>query len=360
MKSQDIYNYDTSSVDKHRIQRIHLATALAIVAPCLTLIYGVWHYFILQSGVAALVSALFCISYTSYFIFMNKGLVKTARSAFMGVFILQLLILLPLSFSIQTGWHLYFLITGPIAFLIFEPDDYYHKTTIAVLSLLLFFTGVWLGDRALILPLIISPGGHRYLFFFNVVAVFTILLAIQHFYITQIKNNENWITALSKTDPLTGLSNRRDFFKIFGIQLMLSGRHKHELSLIMFDIDRFKRINDTWGFEVGDQVLAAISKAAGKTVRSTDTIARYGGEEFVVLLPQTSREQAFTVAEKLRTRIENLTIETTAGTDISCTVSIGVAGCTKGALDMETLIKQVDTAVYQAKKRGKNRTVIFE
>jgi len=124
--------------------------------------------------------------------------------------------------------------------------------------------------------------------------------------------------------------------------------------MFMMDIDHFKRVNDTYGHDVGDQVLSALAGIAVGALREADILGRLGGEEFGVLLPETARQSAMDVAERLRRAVEGSVIHTNAG-DLRITVSIGVAimGGTTGAVD--ALLKDADVALYEAKQSGRNR-----
>jgi two-component system cell cycle response regulator len=161
------------------------------------------------------------------------------------------------------------------------------------------------------------------------------------------------------TDPLTGLYNRR----YVGAHLEgLLARHDEGgkgPALLMFDIDHFKVINDTWGHLVGDEVLCEVAKRTLHDVRSFDLVARYGGEEFVVLMPETNMTLALVVAERLRLSIgEKPFVVPGAPNEIPVTVSIGVATLDPGDGPTE-LLRRADEALYAAKNNGRNRTMTW-
>jgi diguanylate cyclase (GGDEF)-like protein len=160
---------------------------------------------------------------------------------------------------------------------------------------------------------------------------------------------------LSITDGLTRLYNHRYLQDELARAFEESARYQRPLSLAIIDIDFFKKVNDSHGHAVGDEVLKAVSKLYGDSVRSTDLVARYGGEEFAVMMPETELDDAIAFAEKIRTLIESTTIETQAG-PLKVTVSIGVASVpftrTKSSKD---LIVQADKALYRAKRAGRNQ-----
>ncbi|WEJ62350.1 sensor domain-containing diguanylate cyclase [Thiomicrorhabdus lithotrophica] len=161
---------------------------------------------------------------------------------------------------------------------------------------------------------------------------------------------------LSETDTLTGISNRLVFNRTLVQEIQRAHRYHSELALLMFDIDHFKNVNDTYGHEVGDQVLVTLCEIISELLRETDVFCRIGGEEFTVVMPETSLEQATQTAERLRKAIETLPSETLP---TSLTVSFGVVSMTRWDND-KTILKRVDDALYQAKKNGRNRVEVAE
>ena len=163
---------------------------------------------------------------------------------------------------------------------------------------------------------------------------------------------------LAIRDGLTGLYNSRHFREVLAHQVEVSRRYGWPLSLIFLDIDNFKGINDTFGHPDGDLVLKALARFLQSHVRLADVICRYGGEEFVVLLPQTSRDHAQLLAERLREEIAGTPIPL-SHQEIHLTVSIGLSYLTPSLSD-EDLVKNADTALYKAKQSGRNRVCGFE
>jgi len=167
----------------------------------------------------------------------------------------------------------------------------------------------------------------------------------------KIQKNKVALESLANTDPLTGLFNRRHFYEL--VHPLLARRIKKESCLFMFDIDKFKNINDTYGHDIGDIILKDLSKIISENIREGDVFSRFGGEEFVLFLPDTSLEQAKIVAEKIREKIENHT----SVQDIKITVSIGIS---KVFEDVDNAIKASDIALYRAKESGRNRVEVEE
>jgi diguanylate cyclase (GGDEF)-like protein len=164
--------------------------------------------------------------------------------------------------------------------------------------------------------------------------------------------------ALARTDGLTGIANRRHFFDLASHTVAVAQRYEQPLSLIMFDLDYFKQVNDTWGHQCGDEVLRQVVEIAQQHLRDTDLYARYGGEEFMALLPQSDCEEALTVAERIRQAIAAQAIVTPQG-QIAVTVSLGIAKLASQEDTLERLIQRADQALYRAKAGGRNRSVVF-
>ena len=168
---------------------------------------------------------------------------------------------------------------------------------------------------------------------------------------------ENRISRLALTDWLTGLLNRRAFMERLESEVHRAWRLKSPLSLIMADLDNFKRINDTYGHLDGDKVIARFAIEIGKHIRKYDFVGRFGGEEFILCVPGVPQAQALEIAERLRKETERLQIRVAADpAPISITASFGVYTSSSEVFeDSNTLIKKADDYLYQAKGQGKNR-----
>ena len=158
---------------------------------------------------------------------------------------------------------------------------------------------------------------------------------------------------LSNTDGLTGLFNRREFTRITETEIQRATRFDFPLTILFFDIDDFKAVNDSYGHGVGDKALRTISNITRRTLRLSDIVARYGGEEFIIAMPQSSQEESLMVAERLRKNIakENIFVR---NYHFNLTVSIGLAEWQKGDETLDQLIERADAALYEAKRSGKN------
>ncbi|MCL4539938.1 MAG: diguanylate cyclase [Bacteroidetes bacterium] len=172
--------------------------------------------------------------------------------------------------------------------------------------------------------------------------------------VTKRRIAQEKLRQLAITDGLTKVFNHRYFMEIGRREFIRVKRYSRQLSLIMMDLDHFKKTNDTFGHKVGDQVLQAVAQICLKSFRKVDIFARIGGEEFAVLLPETGMQQAWMAAERLRRNVSG-TVLRTKEDDLRLTLSLGVASVTDETRDFEHLLRMADTALYSAKRNGRDR-----
>ena len=165
---------------------------------------------------------------------------------------------------------------------------------------------------------------------------------------------------LAYTDVLTGVHNHRSLMELALQEFDVATRYRQPLTVLLFDIDTFKEVNDTFGHTVGDLILEQVAHVAGAELRAADIIGRYGGDEFVIVLPMTTARQAFPIAERIRTAVAALQAPTPLG-DITVTLSIGSAEIRHPPLSdtVVQIVNRADEAMYRAKRAGRNRTVTY-
>ena len=171
---------------------------------------------------------------------------------------------------------------------------------------------------------------------------------------------EQRIMKLATTDSLTGVLNRRAFMERMEEEIQRAKREGNPISLILMDIDHFKRVNDTYGHQTGDLVLQRVTDKLIDKSRAYDFVGRYGGEEFVICVLSTEKEAPHSIAERMRQNIEAQTIVTDHDNQtLHITASFGVATCRPESEDgLDTLIKRTDEAMYEAKNSGRNRVCL--
>ena len=179
------------------------------------------------------------------------------------------------------------------------------------------------------------------------------------FHLHQEKRYTERLAELANYDALTNVHNRHYFNQELEKEIAKSRRYKIDLSLLMIDIDHFKKVNDTYGHPVGDQVLKTLADICKKVLRDVDIVVRFGGEEFIVILPSTNISGSLLTAERIRRAVEETEFQYE---DISlrCTVSIGVTSYDNNEWNDKDFIKAADIALYEAKKNGRNQVCEFD
>jgi diguanylate cyclase (GGDEF)-like protein len=183
-----------------------------------------------------------------------------------------------------------------------------------------------------------------------------VMVVVTALSLARLATSERQLMLRALTDPLTGVFNRRTFVELSGKEAVRARRRGSLTSVLMMDIDHFKRVNDTYGHAVGDLVIKTLAEAATKSLRPTDILARYGGEEFVITLPETDAEVAHRVAERLRATFEQQVVPAD-GAEVRFTVSIGIVTFATG-ISIAEAMERADQALYRAKQNGRNRVEI--
>ena len=165
------------------------------------------------------------------------------------------------------------------------------------------------------------------------------------------------LRSLMMRDSLTGLFNHTAITQFLDSAVVAARRQNHTVCFAMIDVDRFKSVNDTYGHQVGDQVLLALARVLQQSLRQTDLVGRYGGEEFVVILHDVTLEKAEQIMQQLREDFSNVLFHA-RDVEFSCTFSCGIAAFPQ-LESMETLREAADKAMYQAKHSGRNRVVVY-
>ncbi len=187
---------------------------------------------------------------------------------------------------------------------------------------------------------------------FNIVLAFGLLYSVAAFYRHRVRTAERQLLRLARVDALTGLANRTHFQERASAELARARREGRPVTVMLADVDDFKRVNDTHGHQAGDRVLAAVARAMGEALREHDVLARWGGEEFMALLPATDGEIARAVAERVRQTVASLRVPLGEQT-LLVTLSFGLAEVHDGDLQSATL--RADGALYASKRGGRNR-----
>ena len=190
--------------------------------------------------------------------------------------------------------------------------------------------------------------------------IYPVWLSMVNFTLAQrVRQQNRQLDQLSRTDALTGLSNRSHWLETVGVEWLRYQRNQRPAALILLDVDGFKQINDRYGHAAGDQLLGDLARLLQRGLRDVDTPGRLGGDEFGIVLPETDLERASAVAERIRLLAENSRPER-AGQHIPWTISLGVAAVGEDSHDVGGWMRQADLALYRAKAQGRNRVCVAQ
>lgn len=256
--------------------------------------------------------------------------------------------------------------TGVVILMLFKPKPAYT----AVLASVVLLLALWLGEALQVIPS--APLFHDIPFRGGVaerwwvvmmgslvILISFIALGLSAVVIARERRSEAALLYLSETDFLTGLYNRRAFLHLAESEISRARRRHAPVAMGMLDLDHFKRVNDEYGHDIGDETLAAVADVLRQSLRLHDHVCRWGGEEFVLLLSDIAERDVHAVFERIRLAVQETRFELTGGKELKITVSIGytIADPDHGRVEAMDLIAAADHAVYRAKDAGRNRTI---
>ncbi|NVK75403.1 MAG: GGDEF domain-containing protein [Oceanospirillaceae bacterium] len=284
------------------------------------------------------------------------------RYNYMGIFdraqliipilqMIQITVFSVLYFSAESAFHWLYINVIVYAFVVFSTEQRFIKYCVVAAAIILFLCCVLLQMDSIYLTLL-DQRAIRILVFFSIAFNFSMVVSLV---MKRLKSVNQHLRALAEKDELTGLANRRkvlaDAVNIFADSVM----NRESCVFAIVDLDHFKKINDTFGHEAGDLVLANVAELMASVMRPHDKIGRYGGEEFIVIMPGTTLNEAEKIMEDMRQAVEDMLIETDHGIVIPVTVSIGLAAITSNISRYEEILAQADRGLYMAKRNGRNR-----
>lgn len=255
----------------------------------------------------------------------------------------------------DSGFHYYLLMFIPA---IVVSGGSKVRPSVLLLLLFGFYVGLHTLSRALGPTAPLNNTGLWTVHGFNVAVVFAMAAYTARFYYSTVRRAEKKLAELAATDPLTGLSNRRNLLAMAEHVMAKAQRAGQPIALILADIDHFKAINDQHGHEAGDRVLVHTGALLSQTCRAQDIVARWGGEEFLMLLPATDAAAAWTVAERIRTTVTSQPLAPQEEA-IEVTLSLGVA-VVHANEPLASAIARADAALYRSKEEGRNRVTTAE
>lgn len=355
---QKIFNFGVANKpfsSGHKIRLTNIVCFFSFVASGL---YTLNYLLILNQPKVAAINTLFTLAYLGIIWLNYFDLPRFAKVSFFSLLMLHLVVCTNVYVTNKTGFHLYFFLVPTGAYLLFDLKDKYEKLILSLIATVLFFycENTYNENPLIVLNEQMNHMIYQSVVFINMIEViFVLTLFVNH-----IERNELKLYHQAQTDSLTGIANRRHFFEQVENELTIANDQKRPYSLVMFDLDHFKRVNDQFGHQAGDICLQSLIKAVNSVLRETDFLARIGGEEFVIGMAETTINEANNIAERIRTKIQNSPVTVNDDQQVNCTASFGIANLTFDAYDAKSILMNADKALYQAKANGRNRVQLFE
>lgn len=357
MSIRDLVNLGTQNLAYTETSRAKSINLIALFTFGISLLYSLNYIFILNNLGVAVINMLFTLAYLFGLTFSYFQQFRKAKTWFFCVLMLHLVVCTNIYVTKDSGFHLYFFLVPTGAFLLFNYNEIKIKAALSLAATCLFF---YCENTINTNPLITLTAEQNHMLYQSVIFINMIeVIVVMTIFSTQIDKNELKLTLQAKTDMLTGVANRRYFFEQGHLMLNQSLTNQRPFCLTLLDIDHFKKINDIHGHQAGDACLRQLSQLIGDNIREQDFFARIGGEEFVIILPETTLQEANSQIERLRILIEQTPIKVNYNEDIRCTASFGVAGVDKNNSSLKEILVSADHALYQAKHNGRNRISIF-
>jgi diguanylate cyclase (GGDEF)-like protein len=357
MKLDLIINFGTQKESTDVAHKVRMLNFIVLFTIFIALIYTANYYFVLNNQTVAVYNLLLTFSYSLSLIFSYFHHHRSAKTCYFSLLMLHLFVCTNIFFTKESGFHFYYFLVPTGALLLFELKDRSLKFLLSIIAASLYlYCENTLNESPLIsLSESVKHLLYQSVFLVNMLSV-TLVLTL---FSKQIEKHQLELVIQASTDMLTGLNNRRYFFKQ-GERLLEQHNKKHQiLNLLLLDLDYFKNINDQYGHSVGDSCLVAVSDLLKNSSPTDHFCYRIGGEEFVILSANSDYNIVVKLAENIRKKIEALIVIGENGDKIGCTVSIGISYNQNKTDTLKQILKRADLALYKAKNAGRNNVVLY-
>lgn len=358
MQLSSIYNIGVVSLAEPQASKIKILNIVVFITCIIASLYACFFFVQLNNPALTIMNLGFVALYGASMVLNHFQHYKIAKLSFFIVLMLHVLILTVYIFTPSASFHYYYLLLPCGIFLIFDDEEQTEKLFVMVSSSALFFYCHVFQNNDPIVELSLQTENTIY------ISAITIII-LEIYFVMSIFSRANSkhqlkLKKLATIDPLTGINNRRTLMSKGDEFYQHAKRYQKVFSLIMLDVDHFKKINDTYGHAIGDAILKKVSSTLVDNTRASDIVARYGGEEFIVLLPETDESAAFIIAEQLRLMVSEAKTTLDSGDDITCSASLGVASYKQSSSCFANILSQADLALYEAKNTGRNKVHVFD
>lgn len=300
--------------------------------------------------------------YICYHIFLyfmlKKKLYMFVKLSILLTFMIQLTLAVYLWFPVTTGYNLFYFMVPIVSFLTMNIDRKYERYFAIFLSFiatLLFLASVNIDMNFYLYEL--KPDVLKFVHTITVLSTILPATFVFYRYTIGLEQKQAELRLLANTDALTQITNRRVLFEQGEKEVILAKKYNHEFTLIVFDIDFFKKVNDSYGHPTGDKILIELSKLIQHHIRKEDTFSRHGGEEFAIIVRKTDLDTGLAVAEKVREVVSEHIFQIREH-KIQISVSIGICQYESKYESFDAMMLVADKALYEAKNQGRNRVIL--
>jgi diguanylate cyclase (GGDEF)-like protein len=345
------FGYTDKLSDKNKFTYIVTGIGLCQILLFLTLyiLLGVPSTLVIQTTVVAMLYVISIFLYKRELLYIGKNIMTLTMAT-------QVFLLAWLWFPRGTYFVMYFFIIPPMAFIIFDLENKSERKSLiwinALVSLLII-----LASMTQSYELITLKSSYTSLIrFLTVVSTFLVEVVVFYFYAHRLSKTHKELRILANTDVLTNIANRRALFEKGEQIFKICHKYEKKFTLMILDIDFFKRVNDQFGHPVGDEVLKELTLLISKNIRKEDLLCRYGGEEFAVIFRNVHGDQE-SIIHTIREKIEKHHFSVSENQTIAITFSAGVVTCCKNIQNFSGMVNKADKLLYEAKTSGRNRIV---
>jgi len=358
MNLNAVLNIGTENRTFSQTNKIRITNLIGLFTTLVSGLYTLVYLTVLDNIVVAFINALFTLAYASTLAFNYYRAQRGSKIWFFSVLMVHLVVCTNLYVTTASGFHLYFFLVPTGVYLLFELKERTEKVVLSLIAIVLYFYCENTFNASPLIELSAQMNHMLYqsVIFINMIEVIIVMILFTH----EIEINDEKLTRQARTDALTSIANRHQFFERGNEMFKASTQSNRPFSLMILDFDHFKGINDKYGHFVGDLCLVEISKIIKENCREGDLFARIGGEEFAIAFPETTIQEANAVAEKMRIAIEKHKIPVVGAPEFTCTASFGLTTMRSHHDSLKYLLIQADKALYLAKEHGRNRVHSFD
>ncbi len=329
-----------------------------ILSMCIMYVYSPVYFFVFENKRLSMASFFVGCSLLGVLMLLKSERHFQAKNMLVIILLFQTAVMSTLWLDKDSGMNYFFFTFTPASFVLYDIKVFLEKKIIIAINIA-SSTLLVISEIITVEPLVQTSAGVLTAIRSSCILItLGVILYVYSFFINDLELLHAKLRQKANTDELTGLGNRRVLFEA-GRRIFARGS-KQQYALLIFDIDRFKAVNDTYGHPAGDEVLKALSGLVTGSISRSDIITRFGGEEFAVILRNVVDTEALEIAQRLRQTVEAQEIQTQDGRLIQITISIGLTCYSDELQSFDEMIRRSDIALYRAKDSGRNRVVVYE